>query len=804
MRRFAKRFPIVTLASPALLALALAPACGSETSPANGPVDASVEGDAQALDAAPPREDGATTDATTADAAPVDPCDDTRLPGATETAADGRTRALGDFRVTLGASGSLEVHHAAEPSRPLWSSPMGVGALRAFRTEFTGEEHQGSFKITEDLASRCESPRFDDVRANGTLAVVRGSFADAACANTRFELRLCEERRGHLTFRVSSSDATIKGWGVRVASPSTEKLWGAGEQFVHDTLNLRGRVIPIVAQEGGVGRGHQPISGAVNLASQGSAGDEGSTYAPSSHLVTSTNRSFVFDDSAVAMFDLTGSTSFELREYASSASGRVLYGTSLPELTERLTEFTGRMAPLPAWSNDGLIVALARPLDASKTLLERMLARGVRIAGVWNQTWSGKVTTFVGEQVLWNWVQDPNAHPGWTPFVSWAQSQGMRTLCYINPMLRDVPAEYGTVRRNLFQEAKSGRHFVKRANGEDYIFPLTAFDVGLVDLTRPETRTWMKAVIKDEMITRGGCSGWMADFAEALPFDAVLASGESAASYHNRYPEDWARLQREAIAEAGRTGDILVFNRSGHTKTPGTSMLLWEGDQLTTWDKYDGMTSALHGLINAGLSGVAYVHSDIGGYTALSRFGLGYSRERELLLRWIELSAFTALLRTHEGNAPAANAQVYDDDGTIDQAARFSKVYAALAPYRAELAEDAKTRGWPLVRHLAFHHGDDASLLEVDDEFLLGRSILVAPQLAKCLNPLGCSYDRDVVLPKGVWVHLWSGRAYGSVANSSTVTVQAPIGQPAVFYRSDWTGIATLRQRLASFGVNVP
>lgn len=804
MRRFALRFPFVTLATPALLALALAPACGSETPPANNPTDAGFDAEAPNTDAARPLEDATAADAAQPDSAPPDPCDETRLQGVAPTALDGNARALGEFRVTLGASGSITLVHGAEPSRPLWASPSGVGALRAFRTAFTSEEHQGSFKITEDLASRCEAPRFDDVRANDTLAIVRGSFTDAACANTRFELRLCEARRGHLTFRLTSTDPAIKGWGVRVASPQTEKLWGAGEQFVHDTLNLRGRVIPILAQEGGVGRGHQPISGAVNLASPGSAGDEGSTYAPSSHLVTSTNRAFVFDDSAVSMFDLTGASSFELREYAATASGRVLYGTSLPELTERLTEFTGRMDPLPAWANDGLIVALARPLDASKTLLERMLARGVRIAGVWNQTWSGKVTTFVGEQVLWNWVQDPNAHPGWDPFVNWARTQGMRTLCYVNPMLRDVPADYGTVRRNLFQEAKSGNHFVKRTTGEDYIFPLTAFDVGLVDLTRPATRTWMKAIIKDEMIARGGCSGWMADFAEALPFDAVLASGEPAATYHNRYPEDWALLQREAIAEAGRTGDILVFNRSGHTKTPGTSMLLWEGDQLTTWDKYDGMTSALHGLINAGLSGVAYVHSDIGGYTALSRFGLGYSRERELVLRWTELSAFTALLRTHEGNAPAANAQVYDDDGTIDQAARFSKVYAALAPYRAELAEDAKARGWPLVRHLAFHHGDDASLLEVDDEFLLGRSLLVAPQLAKCLNPLGCSYDRNVVLPKGVWIHLWSGRAYGSISSSSTVTVQAPIGQPAVFYRSDWAGIATLRQRLASFGINVP
>ena len=80
--------------------------------------------------------------------------------------------------------------------------------------------------------------------------------------------------------------------------------------------------------------------------------------------------------------------------------------------------------------------------------------------------------------------------------------------------------------------------------------------------------------------------------------------------------------------------------------------MFWEGDQLTTWDRYDGMTSALRGLINGGFSGLALNHSDTGGYTSLSRFGLGYSREAELLKRWGELSAFTSLLRTHEGNQP--------------------------------------------------------------------------------------------------------------------------------------------------------
>ena len=86
----------------------------------------------------------------------------------------------------------------------------------------------------------------------------------------------------------------------------------------------------------------------------------------------------------------------------------------------------------------------------------------------------------------------------------------------------------------------------------------------------------------------------MADFAEALPFDAVLASGEPAAAWHNRYPVEWARLNREALDEAGRLDDALVFHRSGFTTTPAYAGMLWEGDQAVTWDRFDGLASAVH------------------------------------------------------------------------------------------------------------------------------------------------------------------------------------------------------------------
>ena len=136
---------------------------------------------------------------------------------------------------------------------------------------------------------------------------------------------------------------------------------------------------------------------------------------------------------------------------------------------------------------------------------------------VWNQTWSGTARTFIGEQVLWNWVLNDNAHPNWDEWVETLDQSGIRVLCYINTMFRELPEDVGPVRRDLYREGLAGDYFVHDEEGEVMMLPVTAFDVALLDLANEEARAWMKAIIQDEMLDNARCSGWMADFAEALP-----------------------------------------------------------------------------------------------------------------------------------------------------------------------------------------------------------------------------------------------------------------------------------------------
>jgi alpha-glucosidase (family GH31 glycosyl hydrolase) len=90
-----------------------------------------------------------------------------------------------------------------------------------------------------------------------------------------------------------------------------------------------------------------------------------------------------------------------------------------------------------------------------------------------------------------------------------------------------------------------------------------------------------------------------------------------------------------------------------------------------SWDEHDGIKSAVTGLLSSGLSGYSLEHSDIGGYTAIDHPLLKYHRSKELLMRWSELAAFTVVFRTHEGNRPEVNHQIYSDEETFRHFSRI-------------------------------------------------------------------------------------------------------------------------------------
>ena len=166
-------------------------------------------------------------------------------------------------------------------------------------------------------------------------------------------------------------------------------------------------------------------------------------------------------------------------------------------------------------------------------------------------------------------------------------------------------------------------------------------------------------------------------------------------------------------------------------------------------------------------------HSDTGGYTAVHFPSATYDRSEELLSRWCEVSAFTAIYRTHIGTLPSS-LQVYSNNATLTQFAKFAKVYASWGALREELMVEAALMGTPLARAMFFHFPDVAEAWQVDDQWMLGPQLLIAPVMDSDVTV------RELWLPphNKTWRHLWTGQ---EVAGGQYYSVNASVGEPPVF-----------------------
>ena len=632
---------------------------------------------------------------------------------------------------TVSLDGRLSLLHSGE--RPF---------VTALRREKSYKANRGTVKEEIKEVERCP---LTALRQEGERLLFTGN-------GRRLVLRMEEIEQG-----VRLELEGEEGWAYEFCLPAItgEGVFGGGEQY--RKTNLRGeQVVNFVSEHIKVGTILEKALLPRLLYREKEHSGIGS-YAPMPVFVTDTGRLIRFDTAADG-FARFGAEYYTFVYDRCPRSLTLQQGKSFRELAGLLARQIPNRQYLPDWCFDGMILGVQGGTQAVLDKTFAMLDAGAKVCGVWSQDWSGCNRTVMGYQVWWNWEADETLYPDLRGAIEKLRARGVRFLAYLNPYL--------VKGSRLYEYCKAQGYLICRTDGSIYHIKSTTFDAGMLDLTNPEAVRYIKETLIKKNMLELGVSGWMADFGEYLPVDCVLHDGDPH-ELHNLWPVLWARINREAIDEYGDP-ERMFFMRSGYVGVQSYAPVLWNGDQHTDFTKDYGMPCVMPASFSLGFSGVPMVHCDIGGFFSFMKL----KRDGELFTRWMEMCTFSLLMRSHESIRPWANAQ-FDAKEVCAHTVRLTKIHQALKPYILHCAEQAQ-QGLPALRPDFWEEMDYSKSRDLYSYFL-GDDLFVCPVIRRGAK------RRRVVLPKGEWVHFWSGKRY----RGGRHTVPAPLGEIPVFFRKD-------------------
>ncbi|MBK6623158.1 MAG: DUF5110 domain-containing protein [Saprospirales bacterium] len=280
------------------------------------------------------------------------------------------------------------------------------------------------------------------------------------------------------------------------------------------------------------------------------------------------------------------------------------------------------------------------------------------------------------------------------------------------------------------------------ASGKPYHYDFYFGNTTLLDLFKPEARDWFWEIYKKH--TLSGVDGWWGDLGEPErhPDDMIHVNGRGD-EVHNLYGHIWAKTIFDGYAKDFPSRRPMILMRSGFVGSQRYGMIPWTGDVNRTWG---GLKPQVELSLSMGLQGLAYMHSDLGGFA-------GNYKDAELYTRWLQYGVFQPVYRTHAQEDVPAEPVFWDED-TKDIVRRYIKLRYALMPYNYTLLYENAVKGTPMMRPL-FYVDDNPALLENTTTYLWGDDFLVTPVTDKGAT------TQKVHLPENAdWFNYWTGEAF--------------------------------------------
>jgi alpha-D-xyloside xylohydrolase len=288
---------------------------------------------------------------------------------------------------------------------------------------------------------------------------------------------------------------------------------------------------------------------------------------------------------------------------------------------------------------------------------------------------------------------------------------------------------YFVPKNRLYPEIISKGLYVKNANGN------MPYEDIILDFSNPATVKWYQSQL--DTLLRMGVGAIKVDFGEAAPPSGIYASGKTGFYEHNLYPLRYNKAAADITKQV--SGENIIWARSawaGSQRYP----VHWGGDAEPS---SSGMLSTLRGGLSFGLSGFSFWSHDIGGFVQRT--------PEDVYRRWTPFGFLSSHTRSH--GTPPKEPWTYSP-AFLDEFRLSAEMRYKLMPYIYAQAKHSSENGLPMLRALFVEFPDDPGSWLIDDEYLFGSDILVAPLFQDS------TYERDVYLPKGKWINYQTGEVY--------------------------------------------
>ncbi len=616
------------------------------------------------------------------------------------------------------ASGHLEL---VGPDRG--GDPAGlILVIQPLQAAFAGRWHQGAQVVgASDLA---DGLSFSQVI--GTRLV---------------DVALTEAEDGVIRVEVTDWDGSPPT-ATRLAaeSPADEHVYGFGEKF--NTLDQAGNTVHVLTAD--------------------PPGDKGDlSYKVAPWFVSTRGYGVRLGGTAEAWFDMRDGEDdrWVARNELGALALDVVWGPDLLTVVERGTGLWGRPRLPPPWafapwmSSDHW-----RTGGEVRYVVERMVELGIPTSVfVFDSPWETAYNDF-----QWNMTQfaQGGTYEGATydgfasvgDMMSFMRRHGMRVVVWLTPFINVASNNENVPGQNLgeasnYAEAAAAGHFVRASQGGPPLSVAWWKGTGSpVDFTSAAARAWFRDQLTALVEASDGIiSGFKIDDGEGtyIPIGAYYSDGRTGHEMRNGYT-----VAYHETVDAVLGADGVLFSRSGFLGT-GAYPAAWAGDNEPNFGAGNGLPSVLVAGLSAAVSGFAIWGHDVGGYQDVN-----FSTTPEnLFMRWAQFGALSPIMQMHrQVGAGMQYPWSFGPDG-LSNYRTYARLHTELFPYLYTQAATAATRGLPILRPLVLEFPDDPATWSLDDTYLFGDSLLVAPMLTNE------QVERIVHLPAGTWVDWWTHEA---------------------------------------------